>query len=388
MFGFGRRRDRSPRDRSPRDRARRRDRYRAERTRMDYPRRDRSSIDLAYRDRPRRRSREIVPYRVPAPGVNPATVHRVNPGAARGATPGPPILGSQYVAGLPLVRASELPNDRQECGTCLEDYKDEADDVPVVRLPCCKSTVHRECALEWLGEDKAKNNSCPFCRQRLFTRLNYNGQDLPPEAVLDGLAVDDEGVDNFRMNDMRMDDLRMDNLRMQNLRMDGVGMDDLDFGDSDPELSDYDMPTRDNRYDRLPRGAAGYQPPRAAVPDTSVNDRAIDHRRLQDANVRRQGALQDCLVYRELLQAGAPLGNLRPNAHVLNFFQDRAMFDELRRRGAFAQPGMDEQYRTEAVQSDVEIYEDLRDKDIRWDVRTGGWHHPDGRDVRFGAGVE
>lgn len=105
-----------------------------------------------------------------------------------GSDSGRAILGSQYVAGLPLRRPSQLPSNRQTCGTCLEDFADEQDGVAIVQLPCCQNSIHRECILLWVGESQANNNTCPFCRHELFTRSHYNGRGANVDYDLDYAA--------------------------------------------------------------------------------------------------------------------------------------------------------------------------------------------------------
>lgn len=288
------------------------------------------------------RARSPRPYaQMPARAVYPPAV---NAGGEPGA--GRPILGSQYVAGLPLRRASELPNDRQTCGTCLEEYADEQDDVAIVQLPCCSNSIHRDCILDWVGETKANNNTCPFCRHELFTRSHYNGRDLELEDL----------------QDLEPDDLQ-DLPPPQN----------LPGYDYDPDIEEFDIPMNNNRFDRpAPQGA-----------NVSLHDARFDFQRLQLAENRRQGALKDRRLYQQLLADGARLaGNLPPDAHVLNLEQDRAMFEELRRRGAFTQPGMVAGYRNmEDHFSDTAIYEDQRNRGRWWSQEPRRWHEKDGRPV-------
>jgi hypothetical protein len=252
-----------------------------------------------------------------------------------GSGAGRAILGSQYVAGLPLRRPSQLPSDRQTCGTCLEDYADDQDGAAIVQLPCCQNSIHRECILVWVGESKANNNTCPFCRHKLFTRLHYNGR---------GLDLDD-------LQDM----LPADNL--------------ADF-DSNYHIEDMDIAM--NHLHFHPQSL-----------DISIHDAGFDDHRLRLADHRRQGALKDRRLYQQLLAGGARLaGNLPLDTHVLNLEQDRAMFEELRRQGAFTQPGMDAAYRAVGLRfTDTAIYEEQRNRGRWWNPEIRRWRDKDGRPV-------
>lgn len=353
LFGSRRRRERSG-DRESRGR-RGRDEYGGEYGR-DYEREYERHFGRDYerdfgRDYERARyptHPTITPTRTrsPRPYAQMPTRTAYPPAVNRDRTPGA-ILGSEYVAKLPLRRPSQLPSDRQTCGTCLEEYADEQDGVAIVQLPCCRNSIHRDCILDWVGEGKANHDSCPFCRRQLFTRKDYNGRDLEPDDLRD--LVPDELQDGAPPPD-----------------------DFARFGyDADSDFEDLDIPMNDLHFDRQP-------PQGAAVP---IYNARFDNQRLQLADNRRQGALKDRHLYQQLLADGARLaGNLRPDAHVLNLEQDRAMFEELRRRGAFTQPGMDAEYRTIGDQfSDMAIYEDQRNRGRWWCLEIGRWHDKDGR---------
>lgn len=258
---------------------------------------------------------------MPVRAVHPPALD-VNVGSGAGRV----ILGSQYVAGLPLRRPSQLPSDRQTCGTCREDYADDQDGVAIVQLPCCQNGIHRECILLWVGESKANNNTCPFCRHKLFTRLHYNGRGLDLDDLQ--ITMPAEGM-NIAMTAMT-----------------------------------------DRRF--IPQSS-----------NISIRDTGYGDHRLRLADIRRQGALKDRRLYQQLLAGGARLaGNLQLDTHVLNFDQDRAMFEELRRQGAFTQPGMDAAYRAVGLRfTDTAIYEEQRNRGRWWNPEIRRWHHKDGRPV-------
>ena len=98
------------------------------------------------------------------------------------------------------------------------------------------------------------------------------------------------------------------------------------------------------------------------------------------ADNRRVVALEDCRVYRRLINDGALLAPLDPHAAVLSPEEDRAMFQELRLRGAFNLPGMDRQFRyrhpsmqTNGENRDADIYELLRNSGAHWCVHHARW---------------
>ena len=108
------------------------------------------------------------------------------------------------------------------------------------------------------------------------------------------------------------------------------------------------------------------------------------------ADNRRVVALEDCRVYGRLIDDGALLAPLNPHTAVLSLEEDRAMFQELRLRGAFDLPGMAElfQYRHPSMETDEEnrdsdIYELLRNSRAHWCVPHDRWRIRD-MHVRFG----
>ena len=105
---------------------------------------------------------------------------------------------------------------------------------------------------------------------------------------------------------------------------------------------------------------------------------------------RRSGALNDHRLYQDLARDGAYLLPLRPGGVVLDMREDRAMFLELQRRGAFALPGMDAQFREASPENpaltDADIYDLLRNAGADWCLNHHAWRRGGGYHLRFGAG--
>lgn len=100
---------------------------------------------------------------------------------------------------------------------------------------------------------------------------------------------------------------------------------------------------------------------------------------------RRRGGLRDRWQYEELRNSGANLPALSPEIVILNMREDRLMFQELQRRGAFTLPGMDVQFRAgDTGITDEDIYEILRDTGAGWCTEHGRWRL-NGAHQRFGV---
>ncbi len=105
---------------------------------------------------------------------------------------------------------------------------------------------------------------------------------------------------------------------------------------------------------------------------------------------RRSGALHDHRLYQALARDGAYLPPLPPGGVMLNMREDRAMFLELQRRGAFALPGMDAQFREGSPENpaltDADIYNLLRNAGADWCLHHNTWRRGGGYHLRFEAG--
>ena len=76
-----------------------------------------------------------------------------------------------FVDSLPIVTRADLPEDRRECGICLQPYLSCRNWEVPVRLPCNpKHIFGKECLTTWLASTLSDNrrNACPLCRKALF----------------------------------------------------------------------------------------------------------------------------------------------------------------------------------------------------------------------------
>ena len=201
-----------------------------------------------------------------------------------------PIFGSEYVEKLPLVYQWELPSDSQGCAICKEAYAADPQ-APVIKLPCCNNSFHKNCILLWLGEDGANSNTCPFCRQQLFTKWTSYDENNTEE---EGEVYDDVP--------------------------DGVNDEDYNMDQDEDEVED-------------------------EIDDEENYSTQLGSQRMLAASIRRDGALRDRETYEGLQRDGAQLeDNLDQNTHVLNRPQDQAIFEELKCRGAFEMTRIYTQY--------------------------------------------
>ena len=187
----------------------------------------------------------------------------------------------------------------------------------------CRHQFDSQCLLYWLSEAHSGQNTCPVCRRELFPRQRDYDEDA-----------------DFDVNNGMTALISVDLFRPLTLR---------------------------NRQGHL-----------------RPNFREI--RELMADN-RRLAVLEDHSIYRRLVDDGAPLVPLRPRTAVLTAEEDRALFQELRLRGAFNMPGMDRQFRyrhpsqqANEMNRDEDIYEVLRNSGAQWCVDHNSWrindYHP------------
>lgn len=86
---------------------------------------------------------------------------------------------------------------------------------------------------------------------------------------------------------------------------------------------------------------------------------------------RRIGSLSDRATYQKLLADGTDLPPLAATDLLLNRAQDRALFEELQRRGAFARSGVSTQHYEN--HTDYEVYEKFRDSGLGWSPEQEKW---------------
>ena len=111
--------------------------------------------------------------------------------------------------------------------------------------------------------------------------------------------------------------------------------------------------------------------------------------------IRREDAVWDVRLYQELINTDADLPPLpednSPSSDdddhptvLLSRQQERALFRELQRRGAFDFPGMDEGFRHEFGEffADNEKYRVIKEQGCRWDIYRG-WVSERGKRISF-----
>ena len=164
-----------------------------------------------------------------------------------------------------------------------------------------------------MGETQANSNTSRYCRHQLSTDWTRYGEDGVNEA--DEMYENESAYDEYRNVDGDAETTSVEGSSSEASRSNDESQMDLDTGI------------------------------------------------LLTADMRPEGALQDRRTDEEPRHNGARLiGNLDPLAVMLNYTQDLAMYRELQRRGAFAIPGMDAEYRSDNVMSDLEVYEEQRDR--------------------------
>ena len=88
---------------------------------------------------------------------------------------------SSFVAGLPTISPSQLAENEydRQCPLCKSVCSaDGASEGPVV-LPC-QHVFDREGLNEWLSEEKAAKNTCPYCRSVLFEAQGQENTEADP----------------------------------------------------------------------------------------------------------------------------------------------------------------------------------------------------------------
>ena len=84
-------------------------------------------------------------------------------------------MAAEFIRQLPRVSKKDLNND--SCSICFREYEttpssDEASEI-AIRLPC-GHVMGLECISTWLlAEAGGRNNSCPYCRRKLFSLPEY-----------------------------------------------------------------------------------------------------------------------------------------------------------------------------------------------------------------------
>ncbi|KAL2037939.1 hypothetical protein N7G274_009414 [Stereocaulon virgatum] len=97
-----------------------------------------------------------------------------------------------FIVRLPKVDPSELPEDRRDCGICLQplhsahESKYSPEDLKLevaVKLPCGHDCLGIRCLWEWFTPfGGLNNNTCPMCRAVCFDKF-------PEQDTIEGLQA-------------------------------------------------------------------------------------------------------------------------------------------------------------------------------------------------------
>ena len=80
----------------------------------------------------------------------------------------PPFsCGDDFLASLPKVRPTSLPEDDRTCAICQDKYGERPDSENAVKLPCGHH-MGASCVENWFSPDGSNKNTCPLCREMFF----------------------------------------------------------------------------------------------------------------------------------------------------------------------------------------------------------------------------
>ena len=233
-----------------------------------------------------------------------------------------PIAGSEFVEGLSVISVRRLPEHERECALCQTPYELNAGgkEAPV-QLPCRHKFGDR-CLYNYMSESQDNNNTCPTCGAISYNKLY--------RYVVGGDLVESE------------------------------------------EYQEPSSTTRKKDYENIHEHSLTESEVNEAIEREEQAARQYENtQRLKLAATRRTGSLHDRATYRELLAGGVDLPPLASTDLLLNVEQDRALFEELQRGGAFVRSGpFMEQFED---YTDFEIYEILRDRGLGWSHERRRW---------------
>ncbi len=236
-----------------------------------------------------------------------------------------PMAGSEFVEGLYTLSSRQLPQYERECNLCQIQYDSSAGGREVsIRLPCGHS-FGDACIYNYMSEDYGNNNRCPTCGAVAYRKL-YRYLKLCD-------LIKSEEYQEYQEHENGHE-----------------GTDEQDEHAHSPTESEVN-----DALEHELRLAREYD----------------ESQRGEIAANRRIGSLSDHATYQKLLADGADLPPLAATDLLLNRAQDRALFEEFQRRGAFARSGAStQQYENH---SDYEIYEKFRDRGLGWSPEHEKW---------------
>ena len=256
-----------------------------------------------------------------------------------------PIAGSEFVQGLYSFKPEDLPeNESRECAICNQAYgpaRGLASAEIATRLSC-GHYFGLNCIFNHMAEEFGNSNRCPNpqCNKIAYAKL----------------------VGNLTVDDM----------------VETIEFDDLQRPIEEPEQAD-----ENHQHSEYTVEESDCAPsPTESLTESQVNE-ALDHelrlahqydedRRWQHAETRRIGAIVDHALYQYFLYEGVDLPPCDWTQTILSREQDQAMFEELRRIGAFCRDDPTMQEFGENL-SDFDVYEAIRDRGLGWDVNLERW---------------
>ena len=249
------------------------------------------------------------------------------------------MAGSEFVEGLYTLSPQQLPEIERECDLCQIPYESitgRGREVPI-RLPC-GHTFGDQCIYQYMSEEHNNNNKCPSCGTVSYNKLY--------RYVTLGDLIDDEGTgqENVTAGDF------IENEDYEELVNRHKAADQEDVHEDSPSESEVN---------------------KALEYEEKLAREFEENQRWEIAVARRIGSLADRATYQELLADTTDLPPLAATDVLLNLEQDRALFEELQRRGAFSENMIS--MRQFKDHSDFEVYEIFRDKGLRWSTEHGKW---------------
>ena len=139
-----------------------------------------------------------------------------------------------FLSTLPLVNLAQLPENHRDCEICFEGFSSIREQSENIALECaaslpCGHIIGRFCLARWVHPCK-NDNTCPFCRRKLF-------ENIPDDGTIEGLEARvalydwlDENCKGPISPDLRME-LRKATQRIAWMRLDEAY--DEQFRDSD-----------------------------------------------------------------------------------------------------------------------------------------------------------
>ena len=294
------------------------------------------------------------------------------------------------------------------CPCCYVEYgkvSKEGDEAERPLKTLCNHIFGHKCLEQWLP-----NNTCPTCRRRLFhgpiNQQVGRGVDVDATRILIMAIGDDEvWLDRRRIRTMAELEAHRTPLGARARALVNNGTDGTGYTPDSPvhwTAAETEEPRRAIQRRLMFDSEGGqiiFEAPARALTDSetrgpedgastaenlverdmdqqpSLPDRSGSEDRIWlVGEIRRVGARREWRLYRELQAAGVVLPGPRwfgPDlGGTLDWRQDRALFQEIRRRGGFEYSGMRQRYGSDNPLNvaDALAYQELRDSGACWGV--------------------